>query len=75
MFPCVRGAGAGFGGEVTCAFAWGTGVLDVSTRLCRLLSTFSVLGPVCADNEPLGYPLGALGSFPAKYCSRARLNG
>lgn len=41
----------------------------------RLLSTFSVLGPVCADNEPLGYPLGALGSFPAKYCSRARLNG
>lgn len=48
---------------------------DGSVRFCSLVSAFGVLGPVCADNEPLGHPLGALGSFPAKYCSLARLNG
>lgn len=48
---------------------------DVGAGLRSLVSTFGVLGPVCADNEPLGHPLGALGSFPAKYCSLARLNG
>lgn len=66
------------------AHAWGVRVhlnggradaRDVSVRFCGLVSAFGVLGPVCADSEPLGHPLGALGSFPAKYCSLARLNG
>lgn len=39
-----------------------------------LLSAFGVLGPGCADSKPLGRPLSAVGSFPAKYCSLARLN-
>ena len=41
---------------------------------CYLVSTFGVLGPVCADSELLGRPLSAVGSFPAKYRSLARLN-
>lgn len=43
------------------------------TRL-GLVSIFCVLGQICADREPLGHHLRAVGSFPAKYCSLARLN-
>lgn len=39
-----------------------------------LVSIFCVLGQICADREPLGHHLRAVGSFPAKYCSLARLN-
>lgn len=61
--------------ECTCAFGWRAGAGEVGVHVCSLVSAFGVLGPVCADIEPLGHPLGALGSFPAKYCSLARLNG
>lgn len=48
---------------------------NVNTGYCRLVSTFSVLGPVSPDDKPLGHSLSAAGSFSAKYCSLARLNG